>query len=482
MTSLTQHIGRYVLQLGLLALLALAMLGATPGAQAAPSLSPPQTYYVDPIAGSDANKGTENKPFRTLFKALTTAQPGDTVSLGPGVYSQATNGEQFGTTSQPIPAVSGLTILGALENGLPASTLQGTGSEVGLSLQANTTVKNLKLIHFDRAISAAQGQHSLSNLSLTRNAQGIWVGNFSQTTLAASAISLTAAATGVLVARTGQFTMDGGSISGSASNCATGTTGLFVFGSGQATLKNGANLTNIAGAALAIQDTGMATLDTATISRTLPSGCTPVASVRAAGSASLTLHSTIVRSMDGTNAGGIEMQDNVQLTLDGGSVSRHTGTAIRVLGTGKLSVNGSSFTSNQIGIDASGAPQASITITGATLQYNKQAGIIAPAFKLRNSSVHDNGVGIKINGPAVDLGTLADVGNNTIQNNTTTGVTFASSISSGSVNAVGNTWNPNIQGADANGHYTIHMKVIGIGDFAHGTNFDLPNSNFSIQF
>jgi hypothetical protein len=74
------------------------------------------------------------------------------------------------------------------------------------------------------------------------------------------------------------------------------------------------------------------------------------------------------------------------------------------------------------------------------------------------------------------------VGNNTIQNNTTTGVTFASTISSGSVNAVGNTWNANIQGADANGHYTIHMKVLGIGDFAHGTNFDLPNGNFSIQF
>jgi len=481
MTSLTEQIGRYVLQLGLLALLGLAMLGATPAAQAASLFSPPQTYYVDPIAGSDANKGTQNKPFRTLFKAVTTAQPGDTVSLGPGVYSQATNGEQFGTTSQPIPAVSGLTILGALENGLPASTLQGTGSEVGLSLQANTTVKNLNLIGFDRAITAVQGQHSLSNLSLTGNAQGIWMGNFSQTTLAGSAISLTAAATGVLVARTGQFTMDGGSISGRASSCTTGATGLFVFGSGQATLKNGVNLMNIAGAALAIRDTAQATLDTATISRTLPSGCTPVASVSAAGSASLTLHSTIVRSIDGTNAGGIEMQDSVQVTLEGGSVSRHTGTAIRVLGTGKLSVNGSSFTSNQIGIDASGAPQASITITGATLQYNKQVGIIAPAFKLRNSSVHDNGVGIKINGPAVDLGTFADLGNNTIQNNTTTGVTFASTISSGSVNAVGNTWNPNIQDADANGHYTIHMKVIGIGDFAHGTNFDLPNSYFSIQ-
>jgi len=481
MTSLLQHIGRYVLRLGLLSLLGPTLLGAIPTAHAAPLLSPSQTYYVDPTAGSDANKGTQNKPFRTLFKALTTAQPGDTVNLGPGVYSQATNGEQFGTTSQPIPVASGLTIVGALENGLPASTLQSTGSEVGLSLQANTTVKNLNLSGFDRAITTVQGQHSLSNLSLTGNAQGIWVGNFSQTTLAASTISLSAAATGVLVPRTGQFTMDGGSISGRALNCATGATGLSVLGSGQATLKNGVNLTNIAGAALAIQDTALVTVDSATISRTLPSGCAPVASVRAAGSASLALHNTLVRSIDGMNAGGIEMQDSVQLTLDGGSVSRQTGTAIRVLGTAKLSVNGSSLTANQIGIDASGAPQASITITGATLQYNKQVGIIAPAFKLRNTSVHDNGIGVKINGPAVDLGTFADMGNNTIQNNTTTGVTFASAISSGSVNAVGNTWNPNIQDADANGHYTIHMKVIGIGDFAHGTNFDLPNSNFSIQ-
>src|SRR5215212_4745212 len=441
MASLTRHIGHAMLRLGLLALLALAMLGATPAAQASSLLAPSQTYYVDPIAGSDANKGTQNKPFRTLFKALTTAQSGDTVNLGPGVYSQASNGEQFGTNTQPIPAVSGLIILGAIQNGLPASTLQGTGSEVGLRLQANATVQNLNLTGFDIAILAVEGQHSLSNLSLTQNIQGIWVGNSSQTTLVASAISLGATATGVLVSGTGQFTMDGGSISGGAANCATDTTGLFVFGSGQATLKNGVNLTNIAGAALAIQDTAQATLDTTTVSRTLPSGCAPMASVRAAGSASLTLHSSIIRSIGGTNAGGIEMQESAQLTLDGGSISRHTGTAIRVLGTGKLSVNSSSFTSNQIGIDASGAPQASITITGAILQYNRQVGIIAPAFKMRNTSVHDNGIGVKINGPAVDLGTLADVGNNTIQNNGTTGVTFASTISRGTVNAVGNTWN-----------------------------------------
>jgi uncharacterized protein DUF1565 len=481
MAHILRHIGRAMLPLLLLVLLPLAMAGTTPAAQASSLLSPSQIYYVDPVGGSDANKGNQNKPFRTLFKALTTAQSGDTINLGPGVYSQATNGEQFGTNTQPIPAVSGLTIVGALENGLPASTLQGTGNEVGLRLQANATVQNLHLTDFDIAISAVQGQHALSNLSLTQNSQGIFVGNSSQTTLTTSTISLSATATGVLVAGTGQFTMDGGSISGGAANCATGATGLFVFGSGQATLKNAINLTNIAGAGLAIQDTAKATLDTATISRTLPSSCIPLASVRAAGSASLTLHNSIVRSVDGTNAAGIEMQDSVQLALEGGSVSRHTGTAIHVLGTGKLSVNGSSFTSNQIGVDASGAPQASITITAATLQYNKQMGIIAPAFKLRNSSVHDNGVGIKINGLAADLGTLADAGSNTIQNNTTTGVTFASTISRGSVNAVGNTWNATVQGADANGHYTRHILVSGLSTLAHGTNFDMPNENTVIQ-
>jgi hypothetical protein len=120
MTSLTYHIGRYILRLSLLALLALAALAPAPAAQAIPV---GKNFYVDPIEGSDANTGELAQPFRTLFKALTTAHIGDIVRLGPGIYSQATNGEQFGTNTQPIPVVSGVAILGTIENGLPASIL-----------------------------------------------------------------------------------------------------------------------------------------------------------------------------------------------------------------------------------------------------------------------------------------------------------------------------------------------------------------------
>jgi hypothetical protein len=47
------------------------------GAQAGPSLSAGSSYYVSPT-GNDSNPGTEAQPFRTIGKAATVVQPGNT--------------------------------------------------------------------------------------------------------------------------------------------------------------------------------------------------------------------------------------------------------------------------------------------------------------------------------------------------------------------------------------------------------------------
>lgn len=50
------------------------------------SAAGPATYWVDEVAGSDSDPGTEAEPFATITHALSVAVAGDTVMIEPGVY------------------------------------------------------------------------------------------------------------------------------------------------------------------------------------------------------------------------------------------------------------------------------------------------------------------------------------------------------------------------------------------------------------
>lgn len=66
------------------ALAALALLAGVAGAP----LADAATYYVS-TAGSDANPGTEAKPFRTVTKGVKGLKPGDTLTVKSGTYAEA---------------------------------------------------------------------------------------------------------------------------------------------------------------------------------------------------------------------------------------------------------------------------------------------------------------------------------------------------------------------------------------------------------
>lgn len=66
--------------------------GARPG--------PPTRYYVSP-AGSDRNEGTQGSPFGTIQRAADVAGPGDTVLVGPGIYSGAGRLVSLSKSGQP---------------------------------------------------------------------------------------------------------------------------------------------------------------------------------------------------------------------------------------------------------------------------------------------------------------------------------------------------------------------------------------------
>jgi len=175
MASLIRRIGPYVLGIGLLALLALATLAyARQPARVVPVALIIADVFVDPVHGNDANGGwSPDKPLKTLSQALAKVKPGCTIHLAKGVYSKASNGEQFSTSRQQVLVPAGVTIEGATENSgrvqIAVSMLQGTGSEIGLNFAGDATVRNLVLTGFSRGIVASKGRPSLSGVMITGN-------------------------------------------------------------------------------------------------------------------------------------------------------------------------------------------------------------------------------------------------------------------------------------------------------------------------
>src|SRR3712207_8986551 len=65
-----------------------------------------QTLYVNPGTGSDSAAGNQSAPFKTIAKALKSAQSGTTIQLASGNYNAA-SGEIF-----PLDVPSGVKIVG----------------------------------------------------------------------------------------------------------------------------------------------------------------------------------------------------------------------------------------------------------------------------------------------------------------------------------------------------------------------------------
>jgi len=97
-------VGRRAIQIGIVALLIggvmLRVLLRVP--QASRARSGPTAYYVSP-AGSDWDTGVSPEhPFASIQRAVDLAQPGDSISLEPGIYFQDVVSKRDGAASAPI--------------------------------------------------------------------------------------------------------------------------------------------------------------------------------------------------------------------------------------------------------------------------------------------------------------------------------------------------------------------------------------------
>jgi hypothetical protein len=154
----------------------LKMLPPTP--TPAPSPTPPpgggQTYYVS-TGGNDVNPGSQARPWRTLAKAGSAAQPGDTVYMLAGTYAERLRPARSGTASAWITfaAYPGQSV-----------TLEGTGLNLGtwsglvdLSGRSYIQVRGLTVQNSSVAGLLADGsQHVIFQGNHTRHSTGSGIG------------------------------------------------------------------------------------------------------------------------------------------------------------------------------------------------------------------------------------------------------------------------------------------------------------------
>lgn len=381
--------------------------GATTSAAVSYSFVQSQ-FFVNPVSGADKNAGSADAPFKTLKHALSVVQSGQTVILYAGTYDGA-SGEDFGYT---VP--EGVT-LKANSSGV---MLVGLPSQNALTFAGDSSLQYLTFKGFATALTASSGSQALTGLAFEGNRYDLaWSGQAAATlqdcTSSGASYALQAGGLSRLSILNGSF--------------------------------SGAERTAV------VQQSAVVSFDGTTITGGL---------LDAGGSSYLSLTDV---ELFGVDSYAVYVRDSsTQLRIQGGSFHDNTGNASVISSSGQVTIDGASFSSNATAI---GASAGTVTISNASIVNNSSYGVAlgsGVAFKLRNSRVAGNAYGIYVSDASggIDLGTASDPGGNTLQDNRNFSNSFGYNLGggwSGVVQAVGNTWQANLQGSDAAGHYASQL-------------------------
>ncbi len=165
-------------------------------ASSEPATSPsvPYDWYVDGATGSDSLPGTQSAPVKTIARALTLAQSGQSVKVAPGTYS-ATTGEVF-----PIVVPAGVSLIGDEPNkggGTTPTVVSGgayasnNGKHTTLDLGAAAVVAGFTLtnptttVTFPMVLAVRTDGVTIRNNRIRDSKKGIFVYNSSKNHLIA---------------------------------------------------------------------------------------------------------------------------------------------------------------------------------------------------------------------------------------------------------------------------------------------------------
>jgi hypothetical protein len=398
--------------------------GGSGGAGGAPMVT---QLFVDALGGNDANPGTEQKPFKTLTRALSIATSGQTVELYSGTYDQI-NGETFPEAVPDGVTVAAVVAGEAVVMGDPGSS---GGDVIGVEFAGGGTLRNLQIQGFESAL----GLSGSANVTC----EGCAISN------GGAAFALNDDA---------RLTMTGGELYDLGPSC-SGAVG-YTAGASLVTL-DGVNVHDI-GSSFSLQDMSNVILQDGTIDNVGSSGC--------AGSDfegdTFDMQGSSGLELDGTTVSGgpgwaIMVWSGAGVVLTNASISSPNG--IDVAGDTEVTIDGTTFSgvageaSGTVGVSV-GSAGAMVTMTNASIG-GFGTGVLAElgATQLRGTTIENVTTAVVVQGGSVDLGSLADPGGNTLKTEGTGLEVWAGADVL--VQAVGNTWIPSVQGADASGHYTF---------------------------
>jgi hypothetical protein len=394
---------------------------------------PGVTVHVSP-AGDDANDGLVH-PVKTLKRAIGIAADSSeraTIAVAAGRYGAAT-GELF-----PITMPTEVTIAGPSGGG---AILVGSKSESGIVLGAGK-LQNLEIEDFAVAITAT-GLGEVANVRVRTSGLALREETTAKLTVSNLDITGTSGACAKGIELSGNADLMGADIS-------TRALGTTVLARDQAAV----NLTRItvsgdSSCAIAVLDIRSSQMFT--LSEGLVDGGYFGATLLTAGMPTQVLFTNVV------------IRNTKSDVLSGKN------TVVKMTG-GELSHGGG------VGLEISGG---SWVLTNVAIKQNASLGIYmqTSTLTMRGCTVTENhGGAIDLGVSAVaDLGTISDSGHNTLQS--TSGVELyieSTGVAAGSIDAIGNTWKPGVQGADASGMYPAGTVIPGP---VSGT----PNGNFVVS-
>lgn len=434
--------------------------------------------YVSPT-GDDSNPGTRAAPLLTIAKAAGMANPGDRIVLLDGTFDSTTQAG-FGGPGDGVDVPDGVTVQADSPR---QAILQGSGYARGLNMLGGGVVRDLRFRDFSPAIQARTGTTTVSGSTFARcGASGQYVIpavsilQNAKVTIAAGGITDYVEEPGYSFAQTSdsaELTIQGGVVaSGLAEPSMEMATIYTILGSslvldgatvkggggreigvdatsGKVTMKNGATIRDFPRAALHVAE-GLIEMDGSTLSGN-GDGIEIVENPLYSNIASIvTVRSSTI---DTSVRNGITETDTVfKLTVDGSTIENNTGSGIflgdavnREVDTNAISLTATKIRNNgQYGFDMEAANRAgtvsmrTMEITGNALSGVRLIGQTKP-----------------------DLGKVGSAGANVFSGNAIGGAASEANLVSQqaygfTLFAVGNTWDPNQQGADSQGHYAAN--------------------------
>jgi hypothetical protein len=420
------------------------------GADGGSGGSPLGDLYVDSSLGDDAAAGTVEAPLKTIRRALELFEAERRIVLVEGFYSEA-SGEVW---DYVLP--DGVVIHGDGEGVRLVGTPETTAFET-----RGANLEYLTFEAFSEALVSHEGTTELRGVTFHDNATALSLDGTADARLSSSCAFL-GQGVGAHVAGTASLTMD----TGIMTDVSTPSALIHALDSSSVALSD-VDGELLVGSLIWVDEEAAFSISDSSVELVAGNSLIEMSGEADVTIADTNLHShdedaTVVFVFGGTlevtgstvvgadaDAGyGVTTSGNPVVSLTNVSFSNHGNGALRIDG-GDVTVASCIFQGNGQSMEVSNA--AELSVRGTT--------VVSGDYAVFHTGTHHP-----------DLGSVAMPGGNDFSG--ADKCLYVSGVT-GSMTAVGNTWKPNVQGADSMGHYTSDDSFFGP---VTGNNVTIPNN------